>query len=125
MKLLLDENLSPKLVARLAERGVAAAHVAHLGLSGATDPEVWSYAFEHDQIVVTANATDFLQLAATGELHPGLVVFRAGSLSRDEQWDWLEPAVERLAKMGGTLVNRAVIVSGRGRLTVIELPKTT
>lgn len=45
MKVLLDENLSPTLVARLAELGIAAAHVAHVGLAGASDPEVWRYAF--------------------------------------------------------------------------------
>lgn len=41
MKLLLDENLSPTLVQRLASVGVPAVHVAHCGLSGATDPVVW------------------------------------------------------------------------------------
>lgn len=122
MKLLLDENLSPSLAGKLAERGVAASHVAHLGLSGATDPEVWRYAFEHDQIVVTANASDFLRLADTGELHAGLIVFRAGALSRAEQWAWLEPVVERLAQKGGTLVNQAIIVTGKGLFTVVDLP---
>jgi predicted nuclease of predicted toxin-antitoxin system len=51
--ILLDENLSPTLVQRLAEKGIAAQHVVHIGLSGKTDPQVWKHAFEHDQVVVT------------------------------------------------------------------------
>jgi uncharacterized protein DUF5615 len=53
VNVLVDENLTPSMVQRLAAKGVAAAPVAHVGLSGATDPEVWKYAYEHDQIVVT------------------------------------------------------------------------
>lgn len=122
MKVLLDENLSPTLVQRLAELGVSAAHVAHLGLSGATDPEVWAYAFEHDQLVVTINASDFLRLAAMGELHAGLVVFRVGGLSRSEQWEWLEPVIRHLLDGGTSLINRAAIVNGPGQFTSVDLP---
>jgi predicted nuclease of predicted toxin-antitoxin system len=101
VNLLIDENLSPTLVQLLAAKGVGAAHVAHLGMAGATDPEVWEHAFAHDQIVVTVNASDFLHLASSVELHPGLVVFRTTrGLSRDEQWTWLEPVVEWLIAAG-------------------------
>jgi predicted nuclease of predicted toxin-antitoxin system len=122
VKVLLDENLSPTQVQRLAAKGVAAVHVAHLGRSGATDPEVWEYAFEHDQIVVTINASDFLRLAERGDLHAGLVVFRVGGLSRTEQWAWLEPVVDHLLEEGGSLVNRAVVVNGPSRFTFVDLP---
>lgn len=71
MNLLLDENLSPRLVQYLAAKGVVAAHVANLGLAGATDPEVWTYAFDHDQIVVTVNAADFLHLAKSARFRGG------------------------------------------------------
>ena len=53
MKILVDENLSPVLVQRLADVGVVSAHVAHRGLSGASDPVVWRYAYAHDLVVVT------------------------------------------------------------------------
>jgi hypothetical protein len=48
VKILIDENLSPALVRQLAEVGAAAVHVAHCGLSGASDPVVWRYAFKQD-----------------------------------------------------------------------------
>ena len=122
MKVLRDENLSPTLVQRLAGKGVSAAHVAHLGMSGATDSEVWGYAFEHDQIVLTINASDFLRLAAKGDLHVGLVVFRVGSLSRSEQWLWLEPVIDHLLKSGASLINRAVVVNGPNQFSLVDLP---
>ncbi len=123
MKLLLDENLSPRLVQLLAARGFPAQHVVHVGMAGATDPEVWTHAFENDQAVVTVNAADFLRLAAGIDLHPGLIVFRtARGLSRDEQWAWLEPVMDWLIESGESLVNKAVIVAGEDQFTVTDLP---
>ncbi len=123
MNLLIDENLSPKLVQLLAAKGVAAVHVAHIGMAGAADPKVWEYAFDHHQIVVTINAADFLHLAGSVELHPGLVVLRVfGGLSREEQWAWVEPVVDWLIESAETLVNKAVLVSGKGNFSVTDLP---
>ncbi|HJU18126.1 MAG TPA: DUF5615 family PIN-like protein [Stellaceae bacterium] len=51
MKLLLDENLSPRLVPRIAALGAFTMHIAHLGRSGASDAEVWGYAFQNDAVV--------------------------------------------------------------------------
>lgn len=123
MNLLIDENLTPSLVQRLAAKGVAAAHVAHIGMPGATDREVWKYAFEHDQVVVTINAADFLHLAEEVDLHPGLIVLRtSGGLSRQEQWDWLEPVIDWLLAAGETLLNKAVVVTGEGKFECVNLP---
>lgn len=123
MNVLVDENLTPTMVPRLAAKGVAAVHVAHIGIPGATDPEVWKYAYEHDQIVVTMNVVDFLHLAGGVELHPGLVVLRsAGGLSRDEQWAWVEPVIDHLLAAAAPLVNKAVLVTGIGKFTVVDLP---
>lgn len=122
MKLLVDENLSPTLVQHLAEFGVAAVHVAHCGLSGASDPVVWRYAFEHDQVVVTSNVADFLHLAGDVDLHPGVIVLRAGHLGREEQWAWLLPVVRRFSDPRADLVNRVVVVSGPGRFRVRAIP---
>ena len=76
LNLLLDENLSPSLIARLAANGISAQHAAYVGLSGKSDSQVWGYAFGHEQVVVTINAKDFLNLGASTELHPGLIILR-------------------------------------------------
>jgi predicted nuclease of predicted toxin-antitoxin system len=122
MNLLVDENLSPRLVQLLGARGIPAQHLVHTGLAGATDPEVWTYAFEHDQVVVTQNVEDFLHLAGEVELHPGLIVLRVGGLSREEQWQWLEPVVDWLLESGESLVNKVVEITGVGRFKVRDLP---
>jgi predicted nuclease of predicted toxin-antitoxin system len=123
VNLLIDENLSPSMVQRLAAKGVSAVHVAHVGMPGATDPEVWKYAYDHDQVVVTINAADSLRLAGKVDLHPGLIVLRTPSgLSREEQWEWLEPVVDWLISMGEMLVNKAVVVTGKGRFRSVDLP---
>jgi len=43
MNLLIDENPSPRLVHLLGTRGIPAQHVAHTGLPGSSDPDVWRY----------------------------------------------------------------------------------
>lgn len=125
MKLLIDEHLSPRLVAWCAERrGIYAASVAHVGLAGRSDPEVWRYAFEHDFVVVTANVRDFLELLDV-ELHPGLIVFREGGLTRAEQGDRLEAALDHVQSQpdpAAYMVNRVVEVIAAGQVVTREIP---
>lgn len=82
MRLLLDENISPALVHRLAAVNVFAQSVPHVGLSGRPDHVIWKYALDHDFAVVTANARDFIELLCV-TAHPGLIVLRESGLSRD------------------------------------------
>jgi predicted nuclease of predicted toxin-antitoxin system len=56
IRLLLDENISPALVRRLADMDVFAQSVPHVGLFGRLDHEIWKYALDHDFAVVTTNA---------------------------------------------------------------------
>ena len=63
MKLLFDENLSRKLIARLSELYLASAHVAEFGLLERPDREIWDFAQTNGFIIVTTDA-DFYELAA-------------------------------------------------------------
>ena len=123
LKLLLDENLSPSLVHRLAEAGLVAEHIVHVGRSGLSDPELWTFALARDAVVVTINAKDFLNLAATSEVHAGLIVLRSQGLDRVSQWDWLEPVVRHLLETGEALVNEAAVVQGPGKFTIGAIPQ--
>lgn len=126
MKLLLDENLSPRLVPLLASKGVTAQHVAYVGRAGMSDADLWSHAFETDQAVATLNARDFLLLAGSVELHPGLVVLRKSGLSPDGQWRQLETAIDHaLAELaaGHSLVNRVIEVLDTGDVRIFDLPE--
>jgi predicted nuclease of predicted toxin-antitoxin system len=53
MKLLLDENISRRLVPFLQQAYPHSSHVALLGLASCTDREVWAYARAHDYVIVT------------------------------------------------------------------------
>ena len=53
MKLLFDQNLSPKLVASLADLFADSVHVSSIGLAEADDRVVWEYARARNFVVVT------------------------------------------------------------------------
>lgn len=123
MRFLVDENLSPTIATRLTDRGHPAEHVAHRGLSASTDADLWRYAFEADAVVITTNFGDFLELANGVDLHPGLVVFRRGGLTREEQWEWLVPVLEWLKGPNAPdLVNHVVEILDAGKFKVREVP---
>ena len=63
MKLLFDQNLSPRLVVRLADMFPDSQHVFQLGLGRASDDNIWTYARDHEFIIVTKDA-DFSELSA-------------------------------------------------------------
>ena len=124
MRLLLDENISPALVGRLADVGVYAQSVPHVGLAGRADHAVWKYALDHDFAVLTINARDFIELLDVA-VHPGLIVLRESGLSRDEQWDRIKPVVKHVKDSGDQdfLVNKLIEITGTGQFEVREIPQ--
>ena len=75
MKLLFDENLSRKLVARLAELYPDSAHVAAFDLLERPDREIWDFAQTNGFIIVTTDA-DFYEFAAALGPPPKVVWLR-------------------------------------------------
>ena len=69
MKLLLDENLSRRLVPFLLHDFPSSSHVVLLGLQSATDKEVWQHAKDNGFVVVTRDA-DFQELSLVGVPRP-------------------------------------------------------
>lgn len=62
MKLLLDENLSPRLLEVLARAFPSSKHVEHVGLRGRPDLEVWEFAAREGFVVVSKDH-DFRELS--------------------------------------------------------------
>ncbi len=84
MKLLLfDQNLSPRLVDRLADLYPGSIHVSTVGLSTAFDKVVWGYARQHDYIIVTKDA-DFSELGLLLGFPPQVIWIRRGNCSTQE-----------------------------------------
>ena len=123
MKLLIDENLSPRLALWANERGLEASAAVYVGLQGAPDTEVWHHAYVHSQIVVTVNVGDFIGLAGNVELHPGVIAFREAGLSRQAQWERLQQAIDLVRReCAGDLTNQVLEVRGNGELVLHAIP---
>ena len=78
MKLLLDQNLSPRLVAALVDVYPDTSHVSLLGLHCADDDAVWSFARANGYIIVTKDA-DFSDLSVVRGFPPKVVWLRVGN----------------------------------------------
>lgn len=78
MKLLFDQNLPPRLVARLADLFPDSAHVFGLGLDKALDVDVWKYARDNGFVIVSKDA-DFSELSLLHGSPPKLVWLRVGN----------------------------------------------
>jgi predicted nuclease of predicted toxin-antitoxin system len=73
MKLLLDENLSRRIVPFLQTNFPGSSQVALLGLSSASDAEIWQYAKEHGFVIVSRDS-DFQERSLVAG-HPPQVVW--------------------------------------------------
>lgn len=78
MKLLFDENLSPRLGERLIDVFPLSVHVHSVGLSGAHDRDVWEFAKTNDYLIVTKDS-DFEELSLLSGFPPKVVWLRRGN----------------------------------------------
>jgi predicted nuclease of predicted toxin-antitoxin system len=80
MKLLFDENLSPRLVGLLAVEYPGSAHVRNVGLAAAPDPLVWSFAAGRNLVIVSKDS-DFQYRALLLGHPPKVIWLRLGNCS--------------------------------------------
>ena len=83
MRLLFDQNLSHRLVHRLADVYPGSVHVRDVGLKEAPDPLVWAYAQEHGLMIVSKDA-DFHQRSFLFGAPPKIVWLRLGNCTTDD-----------------------------------------
>lgn len=80
MKLLFDQNLSPRLVDLLVDVFPESSHVQSVNLDRATDEAVWQFAREHGFVVVTKDS-DFQERSQVARSVPCVVWIRRGNSS--------------------------------------------
>lgn len=78
MKLLFDQNLSPRLVRRLADIYPDSDHVHALGLGRAADESVWECALREGFLIVTKDA-DFSDRSVLRGFPPKVIWLRRGN----------------------------------------------
>lgn len=82
MKLLFDQNLSPKLATQLADLFPESTHVHLLGLDREPDPSIWDYAREQGFVIVSKD-TDFVDYSAAFGFPPHVILVQAGNCATE------------------------------------------
>ena len=99
MKILLDANISWKLIDSLTHVYGECAHVDHIGLSvPAKDIDIWKYAKLHGYIIITKD-NDFINLHNVFGFPPKIVLLRTGNNRKKDLYDLLikiKPQLEYL-----------------------------
>ncbi len=78
MKLLLDENLSPKLIGYLNAAFPDSSHVDLLGMRGYTDTQIWNLA-KKDGYIVVSKDDDFRQRSFIYGAPPKVIWLKVGN----------------------------------------------
>ncbi len=80
MRLLIDQNLSPKLVTRLDNLFPDSIHAQNVGLDTAADTKLWDYAKDKGYIIVSKD-TDFSDKSLMHGHPPKVIWIRRGNCS--------------------------------------------
>ena len=83
MKLLFDENLSPRLAEVLADLYPGSTHVHPCGLGSADDSAIWQYAKDHGFTIVSKDS-DFQDRSVLHGYPPKFIWIRAENCSTQE-----------------------------------------
>ncbi len=83
MKLLFDQNLSPKLATRLADLFPRSAHVLSVGLDCADDDQIWEYARLSGFAIVSKDA-DYNNLSVLRGSPPKVIWLQLGNCTTSQ-----------------------------------------
>ncbi|MBK9955096.1 MAG: DUF5615 family PIN-like protein [Rhodocyclaceae bacterium] len=80
MKLLLDQNLSRRLLPQLQREFPGSSQVALLGLDQALDTDIWTFA-QRDGFAIATKDADFVELSLMRGFPPKIVWINLGNVS--------------------------------------------
>jgi len=110
VKLLFDENVSPKLVGLLEEEYPGSAHVRDLGLKGAPDGHIWDHARENDFVIVSKD-DDFRQRSFLQGAPPKVVWLQVGNAGTSTIAELLRDRAHQLVRFETEDESAVLIVS--------------
>ncbi len=99
MKLLFDQNLSPKLVDMLSGLFPNSAHVMSVGLDAVDDRIVWEYA-KNNGFCIVSKDSDFGDWGQVFGHPPALVWIRTGNASTQAIASKIEAQNEKINRLG-------------------------
>jgi predicted nuclease of predicted toxin-antitoxin system len=100
VKLLFDQNLSPRLAQAFSAEFPGTAHVREVDLERAQDDLVWSFADRNGFTIVTKDS-DFHELGLVRGFPPKVVWIRRGNCSTDEIESILRSSVAQVHRLEG------------------------
>jgi predicted nuclease of predicted toxin-antitoxin system len=124
MKILVDMNLSPRLVDFLKDSGIEAIHWSSIGKPNATDLEIMQFAKANDCVVITHDLHFTGILAATHGNKPSVIQIRSEDLSLKTIGKQILLALEQM----GTEIEAGAIVTidpMRSRVRLLPLLERT
>ena len=92
LTLLLDENLSERLLPFLLDRFPDSRHIRQLGFGGASDSDICSYARDNEFILVTKDE-DFIRLSISLGHPPKVVCLAIGNANNEKTASLLKRSV--------------------------------
>jgi predicted nuclease of predicted toxin-antitoxin system len=98
VKLLFDQNLSPRLVALHAELFPGTVHVREVGLARAMDEVVWRFALDRGFAIVTIDS-DFQERSQLAGSAPKIIWIRHGNCSTRDIEAMLRAQAPRIAAL--------------------------
>ncbi|PWU09665.1 MAG: hypothetical protein C5B47_03150 [Verrucomicrobia bacterium] len=90
MKLIVDAQLPPCLAQTLRKSGYDAVAVREIGLQGAEDGEIWTYALEKNAAIITKDE-DFSERLLQARISPVVVWIRVGNITNEALLRWFIP----------------------------------
>jgi predicted nuclease of predicted toxin-antitoxin system len=88
MKLLLDQNISHKVVTQLRQHFQYIHSIREFGLTDAMDFKIWEYARLNDFTVVTFDE-DFYKIQLIMGFPPKIIWFKTGNISKQQFTDFM------------------------------------
>ena len=111
MKLLLDENLSRRLVPFLQHDYPDSSQVVLLGMESAADKDVWQRARDESYVIVTRDA-DFQELSLVWGQPPKVIRLKTFNQSR--------PATLKILLESRTLIEDALITQDLASIEIVS-----
>lgn len=83
MKLLLDQNISYRIVKKITHHFPNCVHVSNHNLDDTEDPDIWEFAKKNDFAIVTFDS-DFYDISIISGIPPKIIWLRTGNLTTNE-----------------------------------------
>lgn len=122
MKLLFDENLSPRLPRALADLYPDSAHVHECGLGSADDARIWDYAKQNGFTIVSKDS-DFQDRSVLHGHPPKFIWVRAENCSTKEIENLLRTAVAIIRQFMDQVQDSYLVLGPRRKPASIKAKK--